>query len=169
MGAYAIVCQLVNEWRRGSDPVAVAQLEETVVKSLTASRNERECQALEGLSAGEARLLVKVMTNKLNEKYGKQLCEEQRSLLKAYMVSSDDLAPVRSSMNSIKRNLERTAREYSGDELQGEKLHEVREMLSAEDVSAPINDDMLKRFMNYASVTAAIVSDTEANGGRDAT
>jgi uncharacterized membrane protein YheB (UPF0754 family) len=154
---YATVSQLIKEWRAGVNPLEIVRLEEVVANSLVKTPQEKKESLTESMTAGESRLLIKIMLKKMNEKYDNTLSSEQKRLLSAYVTSSEDLSHVRSVMHSIKERLESALRDYTTDNMSRDKLAEVKNMLSDEQITeAPITEETVKRFMGYSGITCAL-------------
>jgi hypothetical protein len=106
---------------------------------------------------------MKVMTKKLNEKYQNILSEQQRSLVKAYALSSatDDPTTVRLKLTEIREGLlplvEESLLSESHGQYLGTKLTEVREALKDENVET-IDDSTITRFMLYSRLQSELES-----------
>lgn len=83
---------LLSDWRVGShDLERIAQYEDQLMEHLT-TRVVEEVAAedpSEKMSAGERRALIAIMSRKLEEKWGRSLTKEQKSLLREYVLAKD--------------------------------------------------------------------------------
>lgn len=86
---------LLSDWRVGSEDLGrVAQYEDQLMEHLTAPAPApaAEEEPAERMSAGERRALIAIMSRKLEEKWGKALTKEQKSLLREYVIAKDPSA-----------------------------------------------------------------------------
>jgi len=153
---FATVQNLINDWRSSSPDLSrLAEYEDQVVKWLTFAKQEPNEQIVAESSAGSSRLLMKIMMNKLSEKYDGTLTAEQKSLIKAYAFSAangDDNKTVLLKLKEIRENLLTAIDKYVDDNDNKEKylsnkLTEVKEQLLNE-VSAP-DDNTVAEYMLY--------------------
>ena len=153
---FATVQNLINDWRSSSPDLSrLAEYEDQVVKWLTSAKQEPNEQIVAESSAGSSRLLMKIMMNKLSEKYDGTLTTEQKSLIKAYAFSAangDDNKTVLLKLKEIRENLLTAIDKYVDDNDNKEKylsnkLTEVKEQLLNE-VSAP-DDNTVAEYMLY--------------------
>jgi len=161
---YATVQTLLNEWRVDSPDIGkVASYEDQLVKWLM-SNKEQPDDHLISEDAGTSRLLMKIMTKKLNEKYSGMLNEDQRSLIKSYVfaTASDDPEIIRKKLSEIKDDLLQKIEEYSSTNVDNEyingKLTEARERLLSENLEG-VDDDTVTRFMLYTKLTTELAGE----------
>jgi hypothetical protein len=106
-------------------------------------------------SSGTARLLMKVMTKKLNEKYNGILNDQQKSLIKAYAYSaaSSDQTSLVLKLKEIKDSLLGLIETYSAEVQDNEylrnKLEETKVTLMSETLDE-VDDPTVTRFMLYS-------------------
>jgi hypothetical protein len=155
---YATIQTLINDWRAPQrDLSRLASYEDQLVKWLTSEKAEEDERVLSEETGGTSRLLMKVMTKKLNEKYSGVLTEDQRVLVKAYAfaTANDDPTVIQKKLTEIKaRLLEEIAgyeAEKSGNVYVNEKLAEVKNQLLAETLE-DVNDEAVTRFMLYTKL-----------------
>ena len=152
---YATVQMLLNEWRSSSkDIYKTGQYEDHLMKYLLSEKKESGDSIITEDSAGTARLLMKVMTKKLNEKYNGVLNEQQKSLIKAYAYStaSEDQTSIRMKLQEIKKSLVDLIETSLGDlnnEFVKGKLVETKGVLLDESLEN-VDDSTVTRFMLYA-------------------
>jgi ATP-dependent Lon protease len=98
---------------------------------------------------------MKIMTQKLNEKYKDVLNEQQRALVKAYAfsVASEDQSTITSKLIEIKGKLLKRIEERIDSNVDNsflnEKMKEVKEALIQESIE-DVNDNTVTRFMLYS-------------------
>ena len=161
---FATVQQLINEWRSNDKDIGkLASYEDQLMHTLTTPKEPAQEHMISEDTTGTARLLMKVMTKKLNEKYQNILSEQQRSLVKAYALSSatDDPTTVRLKLTEIREGLlplvEESLLSESHGKYLGTKLTEVREALKDENVEM-IDDSTITRFMLYSRLQSELES-----------
>ena len=154
---YATMQTLINEWRKDAkDIYSIGQFEDSVMKHLVSEKAQPTDSTVTDDTAGSARLLMKIMSKKLNEKYEGVLNEQQKSLVKAYAYSaaSSDQTSIRLKLTEIKRDLTSLIVDYQkNSELPNEyldgKLQETLSLLESESL-ASVDDDTVTRFMLYS-------------------
>jgi hypothetical protein len=160
---FATIQTLLNEWRSSSkDLYKVAQYEDQVMKHLVTEKTQTEDSTISEDTSGTARLLMKVMSKKLNEKYNGILNEQQKSLIKAYAYStaSEDQSSIKLKLQEIKTGLIELLDSYQvtvqNDYLKN-KLSETRQTLLEESLDE-VNDSTVTRFMLYAKLNDELVT-----------
>ncbi len=155
---YATVQTLLNDWRSPNrDLSRLAVYEDQLVKWLTTEKVKEEEQLISEETNGTSRLLMKVMTKKLNEKYSGVLTDDQRSLVKAYAfaMASDDPTVIQKKLTEIKSRLLEEISTYEAEKPDNtyinEKLNEVKNNLLAESLEE-VNDEAVTRFMLYTKL-----------------
>lgn len=154
---YATVQMLLNEWRSLSkDIYKTGQYEDHLMKHLVSEKKEVNDSIITEDSAGTARLLMKVMSKKLNEKYNNVLNEQQKALIKAYAYStaSDDQTSIKLKLHEIKKNLINlieTSLTDLNNEFVKNKLVETKSILIDEGLEV-IDDSTVTRFMLYSKL-----------------
>lgn len=166
----ATVQTLLNDWRcRDVDLERLAQYEDQLVKHLTTERPVGTDSELPEETPGEARLLMKVMMKKLNEKYSGILNDDQKALVRAYAFSTanDDASSIRLKLVETKDRLLASMDSYvdnhSEHEYINKKLSETRERLLNEQLEI-INDETVTRFMLYTKLAAELDSEENDDG-----
>ena len=154
---FATIQTLINEWRSGDkDLYKVAQFEDQVMKMLVTEKVQPEDSTITEDSSGTARLLMKVMSKKLNEKYSGILNEQQKSLIKAYAYStaSEDQTSIKLKLQEIKTELvgliDGYESEVQNDYLKN-KLEETKSTLLGENLDL-VDDETVTRFMLYSKL-----------------
>lgn len=160
---YATIQTLLNEWQSSDrDIYRMGQYEDQITKYLLAEKEDHSDAVLSEDSSGTARLLMKVMSKKLNEKYNGILNEQQKSLIKAYAYStaSDDQTSIKMKLQEIKKNLinliETSIKEFDNNFIKN-KLLETKKVLHEESLDF-IDDDTVTRFMLYSKLNDELSS-----------
>jgi len=153
---YATVQTLINEWRNpDKDLHKTAQFEDQLMKWLVTEKEVQADQTLSEDSTGSARLLMKVMTKKLNDKYASSLNDSQKSIVKAYALSaaSDDKSVIGRKLTEIRDSLvdlvDQYADEVKHNDALRDKLTATKAGLVAENLSV-VDDETVTRFMLYS-------------------
>ena len=161
---YATVQTLLNEWRMSnSDLGKVASYEDQLVKWLMSSKEQTDDHIISE-DAGTNRLLMKIMTKKLNEKYSGILNEDQRSLVKSYIFStaSDDPNAIKKKLSEIKNNLlqklDHCIDSNKENKFISDKLYSARNKLISESLEN-VNDETITRFMLYTKLNSELDSE----------
>jgi hypothetical protein len=162
--SYATLQQLVNEWREThKDLEKLASFEDQLMTMLTTPKIAEPDKTMTEESAGTARLLMKVMTKKLNEKYAGVLSDRQRNLVKTYALAAatDNKSIVENKLCEIRDALLPLLNEAISSESTGEflknKLVETQEVLMSEDLEN-IDDSTITRFMLYSKLQSELES-----------
>lgn len=154
---YATIQTLVNEWKMpNKDLQLIGQFEDSLMKHLLDLKEAYKDAQISEDSDGTARMLMKVMTKKLNEKYNGILNDQQRSLIKAYAYStaSNDDTSIKKKLQEIKTDLLKLIDSTSvQDEFKNnhmrEKLIETRQTIDQESFGQ-VDDSTVTRFMLYS-------------------
>lgn len=87
----ATIGTLLSDWRTGTEDLGrVAQYEDQLMEHLTSpALAVVEEEQGEKMSAGERRALIAIMSRKLEEKWGKALTKDQKTLLREYVLVKD--------------------------------------------------------------------------------
>lgn len=160
----ATIQQLINEWRsKDSDIGKVAEYEDQLVQWLLAPKSAINEHTIAEETPGTSRLLMSVMTKKLNEKYSGVLNEQQKGLIKAYALSSatSDTSHLRNKLQEIKQELLGSIDSYL-EEVKAlphlsNKLMETKTELLSENVEE-INDSTITKFMVYSKLKGELDS-----------
>jgi hypothetical protein len=151
---YGTIQTLLNDWRSPSPDIGqVALCEDQLVTWLKRPATEPHDPVALQESPGTSRLLMKVMTSKLNEKYDGLLNDSQKSIIKAYVRSKahddgDDAFKAR--LSSVKDRLSESIDRYlltSSEYVKGQ-LSEVKKQILGESLTN-IDTDTVTRFMLY--------------------
>lgn len=160
--AYATVQTLLNDWRSPSaDLSRVAMYEDQMIKWLITPKEPIEESVINEDSTGTARLLMRVMTKKLNEKYSSVLSEGQKALVKAYVFSTvnEDPGLIKKKLQEIRTVVLQKIDEYkshnNNDNYIVEKLSSVRDQLLSETIEH-VNDELITRFMLYIKLNSEL-------------
>ena len=153
---FATIQTLINEWQSTTkDLHVVAKFEDQLMRQLVTEKSPAVDSTISEDTTGSARLLMKVMTKKLNEKYSNILNEQQKSLIKAYAYSAaaDDQTSIRMKLQEIKSELVDLVDSYetvANDYLKN-KLQETKSTLLSENLDL-VDDETVTRFMLYSKL-----------------
>lgn len=157
----ATIQTLMNEWRSASDIAKIAEYEDVLMKWLVSEKAPIASSIVTEESPGTARLLMKVMSKKLNEKYAGKFNEDQQAIIKSYAFSSaqEDTTTIKMKLEEVRNKLlvsmKKFEREENNTDFMRKKIDEVREKLVAENVNE-LNDALVTRFMSYAKLVEEI-------------
>jgi len=87
---YATIQTLLNDWRAGdsSDLSRMVQYESIVAQHLIKEKNIENVESMSNPDVNS--LVVKIMSEKINKKYGSTLTRDQKSILQEYVFSMSD-------------------------------------------------------------------------------
>jgi len=163
--AYATAQTLINEWRMTAQERNLGEtalFEDQMIRWLLSEKDQPQDSILTEDSSGSSKVLVSVMTKKLNEKYDGVLTESQKDLIRAYSLSKTNENPglLKAKLLEIKTNLIFDTEKYSQklDSYTTSKINEVKEIVKAEKLDE-INDDTVTRFMLYTKLLSEINSE----------
>lgn len=154
----ATIQQLVNEWRsKDIDIAKTAEYEDQLVQWLLTPKQQLSEHSLSEETPGTSRLLMSVMTKKLNEKYAFSLSAQQKSIIKAYALSSSvsDSSHLKIKLEEVRANLTESIDVYLTvikdlPHLKA-KLLETKQALMHENFEE-INDALITKFMVYSKL-----------------
>jgi hypothetical protein len=156
---------LINDWRSDSpDLERVARYEDQLLKRMVSERSENFDTDLGDQPAGTNRLLMKVMMEKLNEKYSEKLSSEQKDVIRAYVwsTSKDNPEWIQTRLNEVRTNLVTSIDSYiesrSADEYTVGQLTEAKSQLLSEDVNN-VDDSTVKGFLLYMKLYDELTKD----------
>ena len=167
---YATIQTLLNEWRK---PVGTADLSslakyEDHLRSWLLSEKKTVEGGLIDESPGTARLLMRVMMKKLNEKYSNVLNDEQRELIKAYAFSTanDDQTTIKRKLEEMRSDLLNSIEEYENNNQDNtflvKKLNEAKTAIVSESLET-VDDSTVSKFMLYSTLRHELISSEGEN------
>lgn len=164
---YATIQTLLNDWRSPEPDIErLAKYENQLVEWLVSQKPEQAEHFLSEESAGTGRLLMKVLMQKLNDKYSGVLNETQKSIVRSYVWSTtkDDPDAIRRKLQEVKTSLLESIDSFAATEPSNEflntKLSEVRTHLMAEALDK-VDDDTVTRFMLYIKLNDELMTEEE--------
>jgi hypothetical protein len=159
----ATIQTLMNEWRSASDIATIAEYEDVLIKWLVTEKSNKPSVIVTEETQVSARLLMKVMTKKLNEKYAGKFNEDQQAIIRSYGFSSanDDNTTIKLKLEEVRTKLldsmKKLERESPGD-FMIKKIDEIKRRLTSEAIESP-DDELVTRFMMYAQLNEEIETD----------
>ena len=153
---FATVQTLLNDWRAGSQAdFARVTLFESKVHKILITHNASIVLAEERTPEVD-NLVVKVMTEKFNDKYSKQLTEVQQMLIKQYVFSGNGNSEgFKSMLANIKETVIKDLSDYSSGCENGHvanKINEVKEDVRSLDINT-LDDNTMTRFMTLCDLS----------------
>ena len=151
---FATVQTLLNDWRTGADVHRIALYESKVHKILTEDKKTTSLNSHQNKEVDN--LVVKVMTDKYNDKYGKQLTEVQQMLVKQYVFAEN--GDSKGFNNMLKRIQETVLRDLTVYETEcdnnhvASKINEVKEDIMSLDITT-LNDQTMTRFLTLCDLS----------------
>lgn len=165
-----VIQVLLNTWRDETLKESVVgetvYLEEKLIEFMTNNKSKDDSQqALQMTSEDVDRLVVNLMTEKVNKKYS-NLNEEQKDVIRLYVFSKDDTQVKESlveKLSGIKNKflavLPAHRHEFENDKVLIDKLSEVKNTLLKEysDFSS-VNDDMVGFYLGLSKLEHEVKS-----------
>lgn len=154
---YATIQTLINSWQSDdrSDLAKMVMYEGQLIQRLL----EEKIPALvleEQKTEDIDKLVIKIMTEKLNEKYSGQLTTEQKDIIKNYVfaAASDDMSEFTEYLDGIKSNTLSMIAELhttSDNDIILEKVEEVKNKITSLSTD-DIQDSTIHRFLQVSSL-----------------
>jgi len=160
---YATIQNLFNEWRSNSmDLSKVAEYEQFLTEWLMTPREDK--YDLEKLKDNNIDALVlRLMSEKVNDKYSKLLNEEQKEIIKnyAFSIENDENGKLRESLVKIKEEILSNIKEYVNNDKEKnqyilEKLNKTEEMILNENLEV-VDDEVITRFLKYSQLKQELI------------
>jgi len=154
---YATVQTLLNEWRNGegSDLAVLAKYEDKLKKKLMAEKKRENIR--EHIDTTSDALVVKLMTKKINERYG-TLNEESQDLIRSYVFEENHekvKKHIKSLKDSILEGLDRYLLSEGTDKYLVKKLSQVKEKIMEVNTDI-VNDEVVDRFLDISKLREEI-------------
>ena len=153
---YATIQTLLNDWRAYSeaDISRVALYEQKAHSILMRPKNNSTLEEMRNQEVDN--LVVKVMTDKFNDKYGKQLTDVQQMLVKQYVFAENgDSKGFKSMLTRIKETVMRDLVDYEIDcdnKHVANKINEVKEDIRSLDINT-LDDQTMTRFLTLCDLS----------------
>src|SRR3990167_6257429 len=160
---HATIQNLFNEWRSNSmDLSKVAEYEQFLTEWLMTPREDK--YDLEKLKDNNIDALVlRLMSEKVNDKYSKLLNEEQKEIIKnyAFSIENDENGKLRESLVKIKEEILSNIKEYVNNDKEKnqyilEKLNKTEEMILNENLEV-VDDEVITRFLKYSQLKQELI------------
>ena len=152
---YATVQTLLNDWRNPSADIHRVTLYEAKVHKLLIQEKQSKSLVQEH-NKDVDNLVVKVMTDKFNNKYGKQLSDVQQMLVKQYVFAErGETTGFKSMLSRIKEAVIRDLTDYQVDcdnNHVANKINEVKEDIRSLDINT-LDDQTMTRFLTLCDLS----------------
>jgi hypothetical protein len=160
----ATIQQLINEWQsEDSDITKIAEYEDQLVHWLLSPKKNVSEHTISEESSGTSRLLMAVMSKKLNEKYSNVLNEQQKNIIKAYALTSmsNDTNQIAQRLEEVRTDLSVSIDAYI-EQIKDlphlkSKLVETKQELMSENFEK-IDDALITKFMIYSKLNLELDS-----------
>lgn len=165
----ATIQTLINDWcDRNADLKRIAEFEDSLLKHLTSEKKKQTEQIVENSSPGETRLLMKIMMNRLNETYNSMLSDDQKTLIKLYVLNNanTNVSQLCERLILVKdeliTNIDNYIKGDQSDQLTTNKLSEIKTLVSNENIT-DINDQQMTRFLQYIKLSEELLTKDNVN------
>jgi hypothetical protein len=160
---YGTVHQLFNEWAKfdKSNLKHTLELEEKVLKMLTEQKEETQLTDVDPNLTDK--LVVNLMTEKLNQRYNTELNSEQKQIIQNYSLycTADHHSKMREYLIVLKESTISAMQNYkkvTDSDMLSEKIDTVIDKVSNLDTDA-INDDLVAKFMTVSHLKTEILKE----------
>ena len=154
---FATIQTLINDWRKGdrSDLTRMVMYEGQLIQQLLTTK-EIVPVLEEQKTEDTDKLVIKIMTEKLNEKYSDSLTTEQKDIIKNYVFAAADgdmgkfttyLEEIKTNTLSMVTELHRT----TDNDIILEKVEEVKNKITSLSTD-DIKDSTIQRFLQVSSL-----------------
>jgi len=154
---FATIQTLINSWRSDdrSDLTKMVMYEGQLIQRLLEVK-DAEPVLSEQKAEDTDKLVIKIMTEKLNEKYSSTLTNEQKDILRKYVFAaeSNDMKEFTGYLEEIKSNtlnMMSELRKTSDNDIILEKVEEVKNKITALNTD-DIQDSTIERFLQVSSL-----------------
>ena len=153
---FATVQTLMNDWRSwGEAPIDRVVLYETKVHSIL-TRPKETVKLSEERNKEVDNLVVKVMTEKFNQKYSSQLSDLQQLLIKEYVFNENtDGKAFKNVLKRIKETVLRDLSDYTAEcdnNIVAKKINEVKDDIRTLDINT-LDDQTMTRFLTLCNLS----------------
>jgi hypothetical protein len=163
----ASIQNLLNEWRKddASDLASVVISESKIVEWLLSEKESNE-EIVSGLDENVDSLVVKIMTEKINNKYSGNLSSTQKRIIKEYVILQSDndehgAQKYMTGLKSLSQESIESLRKSTSNKILLEKIDSVAEKIDSLDTSS-FSDDTIVKFLMVSDLNDRI--EEEING-----
>ena len=160
---YGTIQQLFNEWSKGdkSNLKKVLDLEDKVIRMLLEEKGEEKQSEVDPNLTDK--LVVNLMTEKLNKRYSENLNEEQKQIVQKYSLycTEDHHGDMRNYLIQLKENTISAMKNYkveTDSEFTRNKIDNVISKVQQLDTNT-INDDLVSKFMVVSNLKEQILKE----------
>jgi hypothetical protein len=157
--AFATIQTLLKEWRADSPDIGVvSKFESELFGHLLKSKQSANVEDLKTEDVNQ--LAVDIMRKKIQEKFGKELSQEQVSLLKEYTFSEDTTELLAAKLEKIKNEALAAVTDYSlscENNMINDQIPAVIESINSL-TSENINDETISRYLSLLKITEDLAS-----------
>ena len=153
---YATIQTLMNDWRAwGEAPIDRVVLYESKVHQILTKKKE-PIKLSEERNKEVDNLVVKVMTEKFNQKYSSQLSDLQQLLIKEYVFNENtEGRAFKDVLKRIKETVLRDLSDYTSEcdnQIVAKKINEVKEDIRTLDINT-LDDQTMTRFLTLCNLS----------------
>jgi hypothetical protein len=149
----------INEWMLGdrSNLSQTLMVETKLVEQLKTNQSSKNTPLQEQKSGDVDNLVVKILNEKFNKKYEGKLTEDQRALIRDYVITNTSGLPTQDMIDRAKRIKEEAIQSLGliekteTNQIIQENLRDVKKLVINLDVST-LNDDSLSKLMTLSQL-----------------
>jgi len=166
---FATIHTLLSSWRKPLNEgfAKISKYEEVLLDHLLRKEEDDQdkLQSIQEEVPGMNRLVLRLMTGKINEKWS-SLIPEQKELIKSWIFKDESKTPLSNRLGKIRENALKSLKDYEQETKDNQfaiqKVIEIKESILNEDISSP-NDELITRFMLYVKLVNEICNNGSLN------
>ncbi len=154
---YASIQNLLNSWRLGDqgDLTKTVQLESNLVDHLLRERSD-DIDIKDHVTPDVDSLVVKILSEKFNKKFGKSLSEEQKQIVRTYVFSieNDNGVKIQNLLSEIKKSTISRIGLLESDSTNKtvlEKIPVIKEKINQLDTNE-LNDNLISKYLTVSQL-----------------
>ena len=154
---YASIQNLLNSWRLGDqgDLTKTVQLESNLVDHLLREKNDSS-DISDHVTPDVDSLVVKILSEKFNKKFGKSLSEEQKQIVRTYVFSieNDNGEKIQNLLSEIKNSTISRIDLLESDSTNKtvlEKIPTIKEKINQLDTNE-LNDNLISKYLTVSQL-----------------
>lgn len=156
---YATIQMLLNAWRSSELQEGIGdivQLEERLIEHLTSKPIIEENKEANITNEDIDHLVINIMLEKVNKKFGDSLTEIQKKLIQLYVFNDKDPNELTSLLESIRdqslTSIQNCKKEFIKDKFMIEKFEQVSNMLKEYHDVSNISDEMISFYLGISNL-----------------
>ncbi len=155
----AAIQNTINEWKLGdkSNLVKMVEYEKKIVNILLEEKNENDVS----FDERSDKLVFKLLSEKMNEKYSNNLLSEQKDVIRNYAIYANDKAGLEYYLNTVKNKTVKVLNEYRSVTKNKVLLSKINKVIRnvKELQTENIDDKTIKKYLTLINLKDEILKD----------